>query len=139
MSSPDFDTAAAAADARAFTSLLDAAARGDEPAVVSALDRVPSLARRANTAGHTALLVASRAGRDNIVALLVERGADLAADDAHGLTALHHAVLAKSRRTVLALVANGAPLRALDAQGKSAHDLAVMLGVSDIAFVLRPK
>lgn len=59
-------------------------------------------------AGEPALLVASLAGRPQVVALLLDRGCDIEIRNKGGLTALHAAAYGGNLDTVKLLVAKGA-------------------------------
>lgn len=87
--------------------LHDAARDGDLKRVTQLLDQGTDIAEP-DAAGEPALLVASLAGRPDVVALLLERGCDIEIRNKGGLTALHAAAYGGNLDTVKLLVAKGA-------------------------------
>lgn len=69
------------------------------------------------TPDGTPLLAAAAAGKDAIVALLIQAGADLHASDASGCTPLHVAAALGFTRLCSRLLAAGANVHAVDASG----------------------
>lgn len=69
---------------------------------------VNSELERADKQGRTALHFAAQSGNTKAIALLLERGAQLAAQDHAGRTALHHAVARLQSAAVELLLARGA-------------------------------
>ncbi|HKX95408.1 MAG TPA: ankyrin repeat domain-containing protein [Methylibium sp.] len=70
-----------------------------------ALARMPALdVERRNRAGETALMLAAMKGREDIVRVLIERGAAL---DPEGWTPLHYAAAGDARAIVALLLARG--------------------------------
>ena len=61
-----------------------------------------------DSAGEPALLIASLAGRANVVALLLEQGSDIEIRNKHGFTALHAAAYGGNLEVVELLVSKGA-------------------------------
>lgn len=68
----------------------------------------------------TVLMSAAAAGRTEIVRLLLERGADIEAQDADGRTALMSAVIMDHASVVQLLLTRGADTAARDCQGHTA-------------------
>jgi hypothetical protein len=124
-------------DTQAVDDFFDAAARGDDAFIASALSALPSLARAVRSDGVTAAHVAARSGKAAALSLLLERGADAAAADVRGLTILHHAALAKSATVARVAIARGAPLSALDAAGRGPIEVAVLAQAAEVAELLR--
>ena len=122
----------------AFTALVTACNDNKVAQVQALLAQDAGLASAVDAKGRSALAHTSRRCHLDVVTLLLARGAPVDLPDAALLTALHHAVLAKSRRTVNALVALGAPREARDAHGKTAYDVGVLTGATGAAFALRP-
>ena len=67
--------------------------------------------------GATALMAAAAAGCDACVRLLLERGADVTAQNGTGLTALHNAAFEGNPATVKQLLDAGAPVNIADERG----------------------
>lgn len=67
--------------------------------------------------GDTALMLASRAGRLDIVRYLIEKGAEVNFQDNDGRTSLHYAVISKNRKMVALLLSSGADPNMEDKQG----------------------
>lgn len=124
-------------DTQAVDDFFDAAARGDDAFIASALSALPSLARAVRSDGVTAAHVAARSGKAAALSLLLEHGADAAAADVRGLTILHHAALAKSATVARVAIARGAPLSALDAAGRGPIEVAVLAQAAEVAELLR--
>ena len=82
-------------------------------------------------------LSAAVAGHDDVVRELLEHGADAAAADEYGKTALHQCSLFCSPPVIEALVAAAPASRAaLDRDGNTAHDMAKMSGRRDAVLQL---
>lgn len=90
------------------------------------LDRFPDLAGARGTNGNDLLGMATATGDERLVALLLERGADPAAANAHGWTALHQAAYAGSPALARRLLDAGAPVAAA-ARGDGGTPLVVAL------------
>ncbi|MEW6298901.1 MAG: ankyrin repeat domain-containing protein [Thermodesulfobacteriota bacterium] len=71
--------------------LIEAAGMGDTAAVRALLDQHVDVNTKNEVFGHTALIVAARQGYADTVRLLIERGADVNAQDKYGTTALQWA------------------------------------------------
>jgi ankyrin repeat protein len=99
--------------------LMTAAADGNEPAARALLDKDPALVKAVNGFGETPLHVAARAGRRDVAALLIDRGADVKAVDARKRTLFHAVALCGDPGIEVAkrLIDHGAPLDARDADG----------------------
>ncbi|MCI0611437.1 ankyrin repeat domain-containing protein, partial [bacterium] len=69
--------------------------------------------------GATPLMLASRAGADDMIRMLVVAGADTELLDESSQTALHYAVAALRPSSVRALIEAGADLNARDGQGRT--------------------
>lgn len=87
--------------------LHDAAKDGDVERVKQLLDQGLDVAEP-DSAGEPALLIASLAGRANVVALLLEQGSDIQIRNKHGVTALHAAAYGGNVEVVELLVSKGA-------------------------------
>jgi len=86
--------------------------------------------------GLSALHWAARNGRNNVVKVLVEYGADIDVRNKEGQSPLHTAVVAKRPDTVGVLLDFGADPLAVTKEGASAIDLAVRDGLVDILHLL---
>ena len=76
--------------------------------------RVLTLARRRCAGGERALLIAAKAGREDLVELLADFKADLDAGNAQGMTALHWASREGKIDMVQVLLKVGADVEAKD-------------------------
>ena len=76
--------------------------------------RVLTLARRRCAGGERALLIATKAGREDLVELIAGFKADVSAGDAEGMTALFWASQAGHLAVVQVLVKVGANVEAKD-------------------------
>jgi ankyrin repeat protein len=83
---------------------------------------------RSDISGHTALLEASYFGRDAIVKLLIQEGADIHATDNNGQNALHLSCCARRVQLIGFLVNEGIDIFATDNSGSTALHLAVNSG-----------
>jgi ankyrin repeat protein len=132
------DPAAGAGTARdpkaeATTALIDAAVRGDAVGIRLALAKGADPGRRyegtdAALTGMTPLMLASRDGSFEAVAVLVDAGADVEARTPTGVTALMLASGGTGQGTVEALLAEGADVNARNDSGETALLLAVRRG-----------
>jgi ankyrin repeat protein len=76
--------------------------------------RVLTLARRRCAGGERALLIAAKAGREDLVELLADFKADLDAGNAQGMTALHQASQEGHLAVVQVLLKVGADVEVKD-------------------------
>ena len=120
----------------------DGVRRGDADIVRDLLSRgIDPDARDGN--GHTALMLAARAGHTAVTQLLIDHDADLNVTAKFGLSALMLAVIAGHKEIARALARAGADLslRGTGAPGfvgKTAADLAAARGWNDLAMELAP-
>ena len=100
------------------TSLHDLAFNGDDDQIRGRLGLDPACwiydINSLNSAGETALQVASRAGKTSTVLLLLDFNANLNAKNKLGITALHSAAAMGHTNVLCALVERGAMIDALD-------------------------
>lgn len=82
--------------------------------------------------GFTPLGIASRNGRADVVKILIDRGADVAAEGPNRQTALHLAVKNGHHETVNLLVEAGATLSARNEHGQTPLHVAALAGYTDI-------
>lgn len=92
--------------------------------------------------GQTAIMLAARDGRPEIVELLIQHGAALNVTAKHNLSALMLAVVNRHVEVARLLARAGADLTirgtgAPGFAGKTAHDLAAAQGLADLATELR--
>ncbi|MBI4977622.1 MAG: ankyrin repeat domain-containing protein [Spirochaetes bacterium] len=98
-------------------SIHDAAARGDSSAVQAIIrNGGHDAVTKTNAAGETPLHLAAKNDRANVTAILVEKGADLNAEDNNKKTALDVAYAARAYTAVEVLVANNARIDRANAQ-----------------------
>jgi hypothetical protein len=96
----------------------------------------PSAVRASDFRGDTALVLATRQGRLDMVKLLVDRGADVNVSDRHGFTPLHSAV-GKGRTAIVALLLqNGAEVRTEAEMGGTPLHSAAFWGHREVAELL---
>ena len=101
--------------------------RHDVPGLTALLDDHPGLVRASGTANANHLLdMATATCDERLVALLLARGADPAAANVHGWTALHQAAYVGLPGLVELLLDAGAPV-AVEARGAGGTPLAVAL------------
>lgn len=108
----DFIPSATGAD-----ELFRAIAAGDEEKAKTLIAAHPDTIKAKDERGCTPLLLAAKAGRTEIVSILLKNGASVSAKDKTGETALHWAATADSTDTTHALIAAGANVNAQDDSG----------------------
>ena len=102
-----------------------------------ALDRGAHLDHRdTNAYDLTALDWAARNGHEDVVKLLLDRGAEVNAKDANGWTALHLATRQGHKGVVLLLLGRGSDVGAKTSRGSTPLDLATTIGYMSIVDVL---
>ena len=104
--------------------LNSAVYRGDVAAVQEALTLHPELVNVKNEVGRTPLHYAAWRGHNEMISLLVSRGADINAITDRGHTPLHLAVRRNYKETVALLIALGANVNARTKRGHSPMHLA---------------
>lgn len=119
--------------ARAFRALREQ----DVDGLAALLDRFPELVAARGTNGNDLLALASATCDERMVALLVERGADVTRGNRHGWTALHQAGYSNLPRMARVLLDAGAPLD-VPARGDGGTPLVVALfwGNREVAALL---
>lgn len=89
--------------------------------------------------GMTPIMYAAQQGLASNITLLVEAGhANVNAQDALGLTALHYAVLHRHKEAVAALVAHHADKTIKDQRGLTPVDVATLLKLDEMLKILNP-
>jgi ankyrin repeat protein len=68
------------------------------------LDETPELIDQADGRGMTALMAAAHGGHAAVVAMLLERGADVTSRDGHGVSALEYAIREDRQEVALAIL-----------------------------------
>ena len=122
-----------ATDPRVQT-FIDAIAAHDISAVRNALAADNTLARSADGSGSTALMHGAYAGSVEIVAALLEAGADVNAGNSRNATALHWAISDAAK--VKLLLMNGADVNAKTVDGRTPLHAAAMLPTSAPVVIL---
>nr|MDQ2896260.1 ankyrin repeat domain-containing protein [Actinomycetota bacterium] len=98
----------------------------DQDALAGLLDETPGLVRTRGTNGNDLLGMAGATGDVRLTDLLLARGADAAAANLHGWTALHQAAYSNRPDLITRLIGAGAPLTA-SARGDGGTPLVVAL------------
>lgn len=109
---------------------------GDTPEVRALIDEVPWLAKAADQNGFTPLHVTATWGHEDLVRLLIDRGADVNAQNRAGMTPLHCASMAGHEGVVRILVDRGANVHLIDGIGNSPLYFAVWDGYTPIVKLL---
>ena len=109
------------------TPLVRAILSGDQSAVIRQLDMGTSVNQEDPAYGLSPLCWASLSGNDQMVSLMLERGADLKWKDADGNTPLHHAALFCHPSTVRLLLQHGADSSVMDKAGSTPLGLCAMM------------
>ena len=103
---------------------FDAVTDGDTSAVGTALKDCPRWRNAQGEGGLTALHLAATMAHEDMVSLLIERGADVNSRDHAGSTPLHHAASGGNKAVVELLIAKGADVNAKDSKGRTPAYLA---------------
>lgn len=109
-------------------SIHDAALKGDVVLTRNLLDAHPDLVRARNKLGKTPLHQSLTGGNNEIVELLIARGAEVSAHDNTGLTPLHVAAWWSVTERAGILLAHGADILATDSFGDTPLHTAAMHG-----------
>lgn len=109
-------------------SIHDAALKGDLKSARRLLDANPQLINSRNKLGKTPLHQSLTGGNDEIIKLLIERGADVKARDNTGLTPLHIAAWWSVTARAKILIDHGADVTATDKFGDTPLHTASMHG-----------
>ena len=117
---------ALADDPPPFARAYRALEAGDPETLAQLLDETPELVRARGTNGNDLLGMATATGAVRLTELLLARGADPAAANRHGWTALHQAAYGNRPDLITRLIAAGAPLTAC-ARGDGGTPLIVAL------------
>ncbi len=113
-----------------------AAAVGDVTGVVQLLKVDARLLNAPNADGRTALIFASALGKQDVVAALLTRGADVTVADKDGYTALHYAAAWGYQDIVTLLLAKAADPNARDKDGRTPLHWAAATGQDAILMQL---
>lgn len=111
----------------------DAVRSGDIAAVDSLLSADPGLLELRTLHENTPLMLAVWHGHDDVVKLLLDRGADVGARNEREGTAMHYAALFGHPDAIDLLAANGADVDALDDGGFTPMTWACYAGHADVA------
>ena len=135
-SPPPGPTPSATAAASAGDTIHQAAMKGDLEAVKRLVGADAALVAAPGLDGITPLAFAAAFGRTEVVAFLVDRGADVNARDRRGITALYVAVWRNQTEIVRLLLEKGADDKAAGPGGLSPLHLAALNAHIDIARLL---
>lgn len=116
--------------------LLHQAIRAEDKAEIEKYRGRPNYLDARNEDGYTALQEAIRWGYDEIIAMLVEFGADPDVPDVNGRTALHHAAYSDELGAAKLLIAKGATVRYKDPYEYTPLHIAAREGRQEIVQVL---
>jgi ankyrin repeat protein len=109
-------------------SIHDAALKGDVETARRMLDANPQRINARNKLGKTPLHQSLTGGNDEIIKLLIERGADVNAQDSTGMTPLHIAAWWSVTAHAKILIDHGANLNSIDKFGDTPLHTAAMNG-----------
>ena len=115
---------------------MDAAEHRDQDIILSFLKKYADSIDVEDKLGWTALIYASRAGHEDIVELLLDKGAFIEATDNQGWTALMYAARDGHRDTVALLLKNNASVNKRSDVGWTALMYAIQDGNVDIVDLL---
>lgn len=119
-------------------SVHDAVSAGDAARVREMLERAPGAIESRDNLGKTPLFFAVTYGREEMVDLLIDQGADVNAQDHTGLTPLHVAAFMSRPACAQRLLKAGARIDATDAFGDTPLHSAAMHGMTGmIGFLAR--
>ncbi len=121
----------AAAKAAFVSVLFDAVKAGNAASVTALVDLDRSVLTARDGGGRTLLHWAARNGRLAVLALLVEKGADVNAADRGGVTALHSLASQGNIEGLRVLLDRGADPDVATAEGSTAVQLAARAGQAD--------
>ena len=116
-----------------------AAGDGDANTVATLLDKNPSLIEKQDGEGNTPLFYAVAAGRDQVVKLLLSKGAKVTAKDTKGTTPLHIAAVYDRGQIAEILIDAGADVNALTEERITPLHWAALYGSTAVAKVLLKK
>ncbi len=118
-------TPLAAAPAEELFSKVDS---GDVKGIKAALEASPELLKASGDEGQTLLHRAAEKEKESVVALLLEMGAEVDAEDELGMTALHKAAAEGHAQIIEALIAGQAEVNHRDQAGRTPLHWAVRKG-----------
>ncbi|TAL36551.1 MAG: ankyrin repeat domain-containing protein [Alphaproteobacteria bacterium] len=123
--SADFNPSPDTPSKEVVTSFFAAAEGGDAATIQELLDFFPVLAEwKEPLTQATALIVAAKAGRTEVIAVLVQSGADIKAEDAGAMNALSYAACNGHYDVCVLLIQSGADPAEKGRHGMSAIDCA---------------
>ena len=115
--------------------LLEAAGNGDSFKVKLLLARGEDV-NATDKYGRTALYIAAKVGKTEVVEELVKAGADVNVTNKYGVTALHNAVGRDHLEIVKLLLVNRANINATDKHGRTALYIAAQAGKTEVVEAL---
>ena len=96
-----------------------ALSKGQKAIASLILDKQPHFLNDKDSEGQLAIHRAARAGKDDVINILLEKGADLEYTDDQGRTALMYAVSHNQKQTASLLLQKGANVNAVNKEGRS--------------------
>lgn len=123
-------------DGRTAPPLVQAAQNGSGTEIEELLDQGVNIESRHERTKRTALAVACHCGNDDVVAILLSRGANLREKDALGMTPIHLAATRGHYRVIDCLLKEDVEVDALGPDGKTPLRLATENGHIEVASLL---
>jgi len=109
---------------------------GDVTRIRDLLEKNPTLVNASDREGGTVLMHASYSGRDDVVRILLDRGADVHSADRERATALHFAAHGPSTPVIELLLVHGAAINAKTKRGHTPLDWAADVGAAETLALL---
>lgn len=113
--------------------LFNAIRSNDTSVVLGLLDQNPDLANQRDVRGFSPLIMATYAGTEEMVKILLERGAEVNAQDANGNTALMGVAFKGKIDIAKLLVSFGADSQLRNHNGDTAYDFAIKYNQQEMA------
>lgn len=117
--------------------ILEAVRHADLARISSLLDSSPHLVNLKDSAGYSPLHWACVDGDQEVIKLLLQKGAEVNAQSNEGYTPLHNAARRGNRLIVALLISNGASVNARSRNGTTPLKIAADAGYGEAASLLR--
>ncbi len=117
--------------------IFEAVRHGDLKQIKALLDSKPNLVNAKDSVGFTSLHWAAIDGSEEVIELLLSRGADVNAPSSEGYTSLHNAARSGHKQIIKLLLDHGAAMNVRSKKGATPLGLAVDAGKTDAADFLR--